>query len=52
MYISGLMESKSEYRCSSLESFLGGKVMNMLFSFFESSDEEILGRQQKEEVLW
>ena len=32
--------------------FLGGKVMNMLFSFFENSNEEILGRQQKEEVLW
>ena len=24
----------------------------MFFSFFENSNEEILGRQQKEEVLW
>ena len=25
--------------------------MNLLFNFFEGSNEEILGRQQKEEVL-
>ena len=27
------------------------EVMNLLFNFFEGSNEEILGRQQKEEVL-
>ena len=32
--------------------FPGGEVMNLLFKFFEGSDEEILGKQQKEEVLW
>ena len=32
--------------------FPGGEVMNLLFNFFEVSNEEILGRQQKEEVLW
>ena len=28
--------------------FLGGKVANSLFSFFEYSNEEIMGREQKE----
>ena len=26
--------------------------MNLLFNFFEDSNEEIMGREQKEEVLW
>ena len=30
----------------------GGEVMNLLFKFFEASNEEIMGRGQKEEVLW
>ena len=29
----------------------GGKVMNLIFNFFEGSNEEIMGRQQKEEFL-
>ena len=32
--------------------FPGGEVMNLLFNFFESSNEEIMSGQQKEEVLW
>ena len=30
----------------------GGEVMNLLFKFFEGSNEEIMGRGQKEDVLW
>ena len=30
--------------------FPGGEVMNLLFKFFEGSNEELMGRQQKEEV--
>ena len=26
--------------------------MNLLFNIFEGSNEEIMGKQQKEEVLW
>ena len=54
MYIDDLMDNKSEYRCGSLGSFprTGGLVVNVLFNFFEGSNEEILRRQQKEEVLW
>ena len=29
----------------------GGQVMNLLFNFSEGSNEETMGRQQKEEVL-
>ena len=32
--------------------FPGVKVTNLLFSFFEDSNEEIMGREQKEEVRW
>ena len=28
--------------------FAGGEVMNLLFNFFEGSNEEKMGRQQKE----
>ena len=30
----------------------GWEVMYLVFSFFEGSNEETMGRQQKEEVLW
>ena len=30
--------------------FLGGEVMNLLFSFFEGSNKEIMGRQHKKDV--
>ena len=32
--------------------FPGGELTNLLFNFFEDSNEEIMGREQKEEVLW
>ena len=28
------------------------EVMNLLSNFFEGSNEKIMGRQQKEEVVW
>ena len=28
------------------------EVMNLLFNFFEDSNEEIMDREQMEEVLW
>ena len=31
---------------------LGGEVANLRFTFFEDSNEEIMGREQKKEVLW
>ena len=30
----------------------GGEVTNLLFKFFEGSNEEIMGRGQKKEILW
>ena len=32
--------------------FLGREATNLLFFFFEDSNEEIVGRGQKEKVLW
>ena len=32
--------------------FPGGEITNLLFNFFEDSNEEIMGREEKEEVLW
>ena len=32
--------------------FWEGEGTNQLFNFFESSNEEIMGKEQKEEVLW
>ena len=32
--------------------FPGEEVMNLLLNFIEVSNEEIIGAQQKEEVLW
>ena len=29
-----------------------GEVLNLLFDFVEGSNEEIIGREQKEKVLW
>ena len=29
-----------------------GEVLNLLFDFFEGSNEEIIGREQKEKVIW
>ena len=47
MYISGLRNSKSEYRCGGYSRFSGEEVMNLRFNFFEGSNEEILDRQKK-----
>ena len=30
----------------------GSEVTNLLFNFLDDSNEEIMGREQKEEVLW
>ena len=49
------MDSKSEIRCSSLGSFPMTGGYEFAIQFFEGSNvnEEIMGRQQKEEqVLW
>ena len=32
--------------------FLGENGTNYVFNFFENSNEEIMGKEQKEEVLW
>ena len=32
--------------------FLGDKVTDLIFNFFEDSNEEIMSREQKEEFLW
>ena len=47
------MDSKSEFRCGSCPgSFprMGGYEFTS--NFFEGSNEKIMGRQQKEEVVW
>ena len=51
MYISGLMESKPDFRCGDAGSFpeMGGYVFAL--HFFDGSNEETMGRQQKEEGL-
>ena len=46
------MDSKPEFRCGDQRCFSGWEVMNLPFNFFEASNEEIMGRQQKEEPLW
>ena len=49
MYISGLMDAKSDFRCSDLGSFprRGGFIFALQF-FFEGSNNETMIRQQKE----
>ena len=51
MCLNGLLISKSEFRRDVGNRFTRGEAMNLLFSFFEDSDEEIMGRGQKEKVL-
>ena len=46
------MDRKSEDRCGAQGSFPRERRFRIHFSIFEGSNEEILGRQQKEEVLW
>ena len=45
------MDTKSEFKSSSWRLFPRGKDMNLLFNGFVGSNEEKMGRQQKEEVL-
>ena len=46
-HISGLMVSKSEFRCSQPGSFLGRGGTNQPLNVFEGSIEEIVGKEQK-----
>ena len=45
MCLSGLIDSKSEFRLNVLGSFPGREVVNLLFNFFEGSNEEIMGKR-------
>ena len=51
MCLSGLMISKTKIKYSKPGSFPGGEVTNLPFNFFEDSNKEIMGGEQKEEVL-
>ena len=46
------MNSEPEFRCDDPESFPGRGGSDFTFHFFEGSNEEIMGKEQKEEVLW
>ena len=46
------MVSESGIQGSDGDRFSGGQVMNLLFNFFEDSNEGIIGKEQKEEVVW
>ena len=54
MWISGLMVSELDFRDGYLGSFPGKQNYKFTFQFFffEDSNEEPIGREQKEEVLW
>ena len=45
------MDSKSEFKSGNPRSFLGGGEYEFAFQCFSGSNEENMGRQQKEEVL-
>ena len=51
MHVVGLMDSKPEPRRGSRGLFPGREGCEFTFQFFEGSNEEIMGSQQKEEVL-
>ena len=42
---SGLMFSRSEFRCSDPGSISGKGMYQLIFKFFEGSNEEIMGRE-------
>ena len=46
------MVSESEFMYDYLGSFPGLGEHDLLFNFFDGSNEEIMGKEQKEEVLW
>ena len=53
MHDGGLTDSKPEPRRGGEDRYPGGEAMDLFtFKFFEDSNEEIMGSQQKEEVLW
>ena len=51
MCISGLIVSQNS-GAAIRDRFPGAEGTNELFNSFESSNEEIMGKEQKEEVLW
>ena len=51
MYISSLMDSKPDFRRGDPGSFTGRGGYVFALQFFDVSNEETIGRQQKEEVL-
>ena len=52
MCISGLLLSESQCRYRNLGSIPGRRGYEFTFQFFEDSNKEIMGREQKEEPLW
>ena len=48
----GLMVNKSGFSYSNPGSFPGRLGYEFLFNLFEDSNEEIMGREWKEEILW
>ena len=48
----GLMVNKSGFSYSNPGSFPGRLGYGYLFSLFEDSNEEIMGRERKEEIIW
>ena len=46
------MDSKPDFRPGDPGSFLGRGGYVFPLQFFDGSNEETMGRQQKEEVLW
>ena len=52
MCISGLMLASQNTGTAIRDGFPGGEFTILLLNFFEDFNEEIIGREQKEEVLW
>ena len=50
--ISGLMVKDSALSSNDSGLFPGRERYELRFQFFKSSNEEIMGKEQKEEVLW
>ena len=47
--LGGSVDVSIQVRC--WDRFLRSEITNVLFNFFENSNEEIMGREQKEEIL-
>ena len=52
MCISGLMLASQNSSRTIRDRFLGANFTKILLNYFDDSNEEIMGREQKEEVLW